>query len=154
MGDLAQLLAVSAVVTGLSHTLTKERIFASLRERLGGKKTWAGYLVSCPYCASHYIAFVLVPLTGTYVVQVPYDWGFASSLLTWFFSSILVTFVAAFLRIIFYFVDEKQGLVRTEKELVRHEAEEDRMPAPVHEYLHGDRSFARHGRPGHRTSRS
>lgn len=107
---------------GLSHTLTKERIFASLRERLGGKETWLGYLVSCPYCASHYIAFALVPLTATYLVRVAVDWGALTRILEWFLSSILVTVVAAFLRIVFYFVDEKQGLTRTEKELVRNGA--------------------------------
>ena len=133
MEEFAQLLAVSAVVTGLSHTLTKERIFAPLRERLGGMDTWLGYLVSCPYCASHYIAFVLVPLTNTYVIRVPHDWGLASDVLGWFLSSILVTFVAAFFRIAFYFVDEKQSLVRSEKELVRQEARrEPSGPAPAH----------------------
>ena len=129
MEGLAQLLAVSAVVTGLSHTLTKERLFAPLRERLGGMDTWFGYLVSCPYCASHYVAFVLVPLTNTYAIRVPHDWDLAADLLSWFFSSILVTFVAAFFRIVFYFVDEKQSLVRSEKELVRQETRRER-PGP------------------------
>lgn len=116
---------------GMSHTLTKERIFATLRERLGGKETWLGYLVSCPYCASHYIAFVLVPLTGTYLVRVAVDWGALSLVLDWFLSSILVTVVAAFLRIVFYFVDEKQGLTRTEKELVRKGAHHPEQSAPL-----------------------
>jgi hypothetical protein len=61
--SLFHLVTVSAVVMGLSQTLTRERIFEPLRTRLGGKRTWLGYLVSCPYCASHGIAFVLVPLT-------------------------------------------------------------------------------------------
>lgn len=147
MDELAQLLAVSAVVTGLSHTLTKERIFAPLRERLGGMKTWFGYLVSCPYCASHYIAFVLVPLTGTYAVRVPHDWGLVADLLSWFLSSILVTFVAAFFRIVFYFVDEKQSLTRSEKELVRQEAHPESLPetnanlpaAALHSYERDER---------------
>lgn len=123
MGDLAQLLAVSAVVTGLAHTLTKERIFAPLRKKLGGMETWLGYLISCPYCASHYIAFVLVPITETYAVQVPHEWGILSGLLSWFLSSILVTFIAALFRITFYFVDEKHNLTRSEKELVRKEVQ-------------------------------
>lgn len=106
------LIVVSAVVMGLSHTLAKERIFLPLRRRLGGKETWLGYMVSCPYCASHWIAFIVVPLTGAYFVRIPHDWGVFASLLTWFFSSILVTVVAAFLRIIFYLVDESQGLLR------------------------------------------
>lgn len=96
----------------LAHTLTKEKMFEPLRKKLGGKETWLGYLVSCPYCASHWLSFVVVPLTGAYYLRVPHDWGVVSTVLTWFLSCILVTIVAAFLRIFFYFVDETQGLVR------------------------------------------
>ncbi|HEX2568684.1 MAG TPA: hypothetical protein VH877_03925 [Polyangia bacterium] len=116
-----QLLAVSAVVMGLSHTIARERLLAPLRERLGGKETWLGYLVSCPYCVSHWLAFVLVPLTGTMYVRVVPAWGFVSQVLSWFLSSILVTVLAAFLRVAFWYIDETQGLVRR-----RRRAEEDR----------------------------
>jgi hypothetical protein len=121
---LLQLLAVSAVVMGLAQTIAKEKIFEPLRVRLGGKDTWLGYLVSCPYCASHWLAFALVPITGTYPVQVAVEWGVLSRLLTWFLSSILVVVVAAFLRVAFWYVDETQGLVRRRQ---RTEEEEIRM---------------------------
>jgi hypothetical protein len=111
MTDLFQLFAVAAVVMGLSQTITKERIFEPLREKLGGKETWLGYLVSCPYCVSHYVAFVLVPLTGTYPIRVVVG-GWLGSVLSWFLSSILLTVIAAFYRVLFWFVDESQGLVR------------------------------------------
>jgi hypothetical protein len=106
------LLFVSAVVMCIAHTITKERIFLGLRDRLGGKDTFCGYLASCPYCASHWIALVVTPLTGAFYLRVPYDWGVWSTIGTWFLSSILVTIIAAFLRIFFFFVDESQGLVR------------------------------------------
>ncbi|HET7754899.1 MAG TPA: hypothetical protein VFK85_13400 [Anaeromyxobacteraceae bacterium] len=110
--DFFQLVAVSAVVMGLAQTIAKEKIFAPVRERLGGKDTWLGYLVSCPYCASHWLAFALVPLTGTYFVQVAIDVPILAPALRWFLSSILVVVIAAFLRVGFWFVDESQGLVR------------------------------------------
>jgi hypothetical protein len=116
--SLTPLILVSAVVMGLSHTLTRERIFEPLRARLGGKSTWLGYLVSCPYCASHWLAFVLVPATGTYPIEVAIAPGSAALVLRWFLSSILVTVVAAFLRVAFWFVDERQALLRREKLLV------------------------------------
>jgi hypothetical protein len=116
-----KLLSVSAVVMGLSHTLARERICEPIRRRLGGKETWLGYLVSCPYCASHWVAFALVPLTGSRFLEVPFHWGWASALLTWFLSSILVAVVAAFLRVGFYFVDETQGLVRRRQREVEEE---------------------------------
>lgn len=123
--SVLQLLFVSAVVMGLAQTLTKERIFEPLRTLCGGKERWLGYLVSCPYCASHYFAFALVPLTGSYFIPVAVDWGIGTRILEWFLSSILVTVVAAFLRVAFWFVDETQGLVRRrqkrEEEVTRKE---------------------------------
>jgi hypothetical protein len=119
----AQLLVVAAVVMGISHTIAKERITQPLRERLGGKDTFFGYLVSCPYCASHYVAFVLVPLTGFSLVPVAVHWGFATEILRWFLNSILVVVAAAFLRVGFYFVDETQGLVRRRQGVVEVEKE-------------------------------
>ena len=97
---------------GMSHTVAKERIFAPLRDRLGGKRTWLGYLLSCPYCASHWFAFAVVPLTGATYVPVALDPGPLATVLSWFLSSILVVVVAAFLRVGFYLVDETQGLLR------------------------------------------
>lgn len=124
-----QLFAVSAVTMGISYTLSRERLFAPLRAWLGGKETWLGYLVSCPYCASHYVAFVLVPLTGTYAIHVRPAWGFVSTVLDWFLSSIFVTVIAAFLRVGFFFIDETQGLLRREQKKVEAEAEGRIPPA-------------------------
>jgi hypothetical protein len=137
MVDVFQLFAVSAVVMGVSQTIARERIFAPLRERLGGKDTFFGYLVSCSYCVSHYAAFALVPLTGTYAIDVTVG-GWPGRVLSWFLSSLLITVIAAFFRVVFWFVDETQGLVkrrqRTEEEetatkrLIRKRAEQKVAP--------------------------
>jgi len=124
MSYLGQLLAVSAVVMGIAQTITRERIFEPLRTRLGGHETWLGYLVSCPYCASHYVAFALVPLTGVYGIRVHVRWGVLTTLLDWFLSSMLVVVIAAFLRVAFWFVDESQGLVRRRNRVIEQVAEE------------------------------
>ncbi len=116
-----QIFVVSAVVMGISHTLAKEKIFEPLRDALGGKKTWLGYLLSCPYCNSHWVSFAIVPLTHTYVLDANPSWGLVGVVLRWFLSSIFITVMAAFLRIAFYFLDESQGLVR--REIVKTEAE-------------------------------
>jgi hypothetical protein len=113
-----KVLTVSLVVMGLSHTISRERLFAPLRRALGGRETWLGYLISCPYCVSHWMAFLLVPLTGTYAIEVVPHWGPLSAVLRWLLSSVLVTAVAAFLRVAFYFVDETQGLVRRQQRAV------------------------------------
>jgi hypothetical protein len=119
--DLVQLVLVSALVMGMAHTIARERIFAPLRERLGGRHTWFGYLVSCPFCASHWLAFALVPLTGTYAVRIDPRIPVLSPLLDVFFSAIVVAVVAAFLRVGFYLVDESQGLVRRRQKDVEEE---------------------------------
>jgi len=119
-----QLFAVSAVVMGLSYTVSKEEMFRSLRDRCGHRSGWLGYLVSCPYCLSHWVAFVIVPLTGTYYVHMASRIRIVSPIVDWFLSSILVTVVAAFLRVIFFFVDETQGFVRRRKKVTEKVAQQ------------------------------
>src|SRR5690349_3439948 len=113
-----QLLTVSLVVMGLAHTIARERLFAPLRDRLGNHDTWPGYFVTCPYCLSHWLAFAIVPVTRTYAIDVPYDWGTVGWIIRWFLSSVLVAVVAAFFRIGFYFIDESQGFIRKRQRAV------------------------------------
>jgi hypothetical protein len=120
---IAQLVAVSLIVMGLSHTIARERICEPLRARLGGKETWLGYMVSCPYCVSHWIALGLVPITGTLPVNVVPSLGPIGGVLRWLLSSILVAVLAAFFRVLFYFVDETQGLVKRQQRSVEEETE-------------------------------
>src|SRR3954468_14773025 len=117
-----RLFLVAAVVMGLSHTIAKEKLFAPIRDRLGGKETWYGYLISCPYCASHWLAFILVPLTGAYGIHLEHQWAVVTPVLDWFLSSILVTVIAAGLRVVFYWVDEEQRLTKTKKRVAQSEA--------------------------------
>lgn len=138
-----QLLLVSTLVMGIAHTIARERIFKPLRDRLGGKETWAGYLVTCPYCVSHWVAFFIVPLTGTYPIVVPFDLGVVTPFLEWFFASVLVAVIAAFLRVGFYFIDETQGLVKRRQRYVEDAAKELEVELEQHqhngnEHAHGN----------------
>ena len=118
-----KIVLVSAVTMGLSHTLAREKMFEPLRNACGGMGTWMGYLVSCAYCASHWLAFLLVPLTGAYGIHVVPRWPVISPVLDWFLSSILVTVIAAVLRVGFYFIDEEARLAKTKKRVTQVEAE-------------------------------
>ena len=140
LGVVLQLVLVSAVVMGMSHTVAKERIFAPLRERLGGKETWAGYLVSCPYCLSHWLAFGLVPLAGVYPIRLAVDWGIGTRILEWFLACILVTVVAAFLRVAFWWIDETQALVRKQKAHVEEDTKTERRARERMEEADGQRA--------------
>lgn len=119
----SELLAVGAVVMVISYTIATQRIFLPFRDRCGGKDTWLGYLVSCPFCASWWVAFVVVPLTATRAFRIPYDWGVFDDVLGWFLTVALVVAIAAFLRVAFFFVDETQGLVRRQQKTVEVERE-------------------------------
>ena len=114
--DLFRLIAVSLVVMALSHTVARERICDPFRRWCGSRDTWLGYLVSCPYCVSHWIALVLVPVCGAFYLRPPYPWGAAATVIDWLLSSVLVAAIAAFLRVGFYLVDEHQSLARREEE--------------------------------------
>lgn len=52
-----------------------------------------------------------------------WDWGPATVVADWFLSSILVTVIAAFLRVGFYFVDQSQGLIKRRQKEVEKETE-------------------------------
>ena len=119
---LLKIVLVSAVTMGLSHTIAREKIFEPLRNAFGGTSTWRGYLISCAYCASHWLAFLLVPLTGAYGIRVVPRWPVISPVLDWFLSSILVTVIAAVLRVGFYFIDEEGRLAKTRKRITEAEA--------------------------------
>lgn len=120
---ILKIVLVSAVTMGLSHTIAREKLFEPLRNACGGMSTWRGYMLSCAYCASHWLAFVLVPLTGAYGIRVAPRWPVISPILDWFLSSILVTVIAAVLRVGFYFIDEEARLAKTKKRISEVEVE-------------------------------
>ena len=120
---ILKIVLVSAVTMGLSHSIAREKLFEPLRNAFGGMSTWRGYLVSCAYCASHWLAFVLVPLTDAYGIRIAPRWPVVSPILDWFLSSILVTVIAAVLRVGFYFIDEEGRLAKTKKRISEVEVE-------------------------------
>ena len=75
---------------------------------------------------SHWIALVLVPITGTYPIDVVPRSPVVSGILRWLLATVLVAVVGAFFRVIFYFVDETQGLVRRQQRSVEEETESRR----------------------------
>ena len=125
-----RIFAVALVVMGLSHTIAKERIFAGFREACGRTGELAQYLVSCPFCLSYWLAFVCVPLTGTYAIEVDWRWSIVSKIGSWLFSSVFIAIAAAFLRVAFYLIDENQGLLRRREKIEDLVLERERDEAP------------------------
>ncbi len=56
---IAQLLIIALAVSAASMTITQTAIFHWLRdtEWFAGRLYWIHYLVHCPYCLSHSLAF-------------------------------------------------------------------------------------------------
>jgi hypothetical protein len=136
---------VSLAVMCIANTVSRERIFKPLRARLGGKDTWAGYLISCPYCLSHWLAFALVPLFDLRLLTIPYEWPIVKPALEWFFNSILVVIAAAFLRMIFFSIDDLVGVFRRFERIEEDEIERRRstpLPSPglSNRSFYGDRT--------------
>lgn len=105
-------LLLSLAVMCIANTVSRERLFKPLRDRLGGKSSWPGYLLLCPYCLSHWLAFALVPVFDLRLLTVPHDWPVAGPVIEWFFNSILVVIGAAFIRMIFFSFDDLVGVFR------------------------------------------
>lgn len=65
-------LAIAAVlalaVAAISLTITKAAIFKNLREWVDERSEWFGKLVSCPYCTSHWVSFILVVIYRPVIV--------------------------------------------------------------------------------------
>ncbi len=122
----AKYLLLSLVVMCIANTITHERLFAPFRRWLGGKETWRGYLFTCPYCLSHWLSFVLVPLFDFRLLRVPWNWGAGAWVVDWFFNSILVVILAAFIRMVFFSIDDLVGVFRRYERLQDEEIEHRR----------------------------
>ena len=117
-------LLLSLAVMSIANTISREKIFEPLRNRLGGKETYLGYMVACPYCLSHWLAFILVPLFDFRLLRVPYDWGVVAWTLDWFFNSILIVMLGAFIRMVFFSIDDLVGIFRRFEKIEDEEIEE------------------------------
>ena len=66
---LAIATVLALAVAALSLTITKAAVFKDLREWVNGRNEWLGKLVSCPYCTSHWVSFILVGIYRPVIVQ-------------------------------------------------------------------------------------
>lgn len=61
---------VLAIAAGTAATtITKAKAFQWLRLALKARSKWLGYLVSCPYCTSHWLVFALQAVYQLRLVQ-------------------------------------------------------------------------------------
>lgn len=62
MNELLQILFLSLATAAISVTITKAKVFASMRNWVGARSQWLGSLVTCTYCTSHWVAIGFVAI--------------------------------------------------------------------------------------------
>jgi len=69
--DYLDVLVLALVVSTMSVTMGKARVFRGLRATAAGWGDWWGALFHCPYCLSHWIALALVLVYRPRVIDGP-----------------------------------------------------------------------------------
>lgn len=76
--------ALSLAIGVMAMTITKTKIFRPVRIWTLDKSEWFGDLISCPYCTSHWLSFVLT------AIYSPLLFNSGIGLLDWFLTSLCV----------------------------------------------------------------
>ncbi len=66
---LFKIVMLSLATAAISLTISKARVFTSLRKQIGESNKWLGELISCTYCTSHWVAFALVAMCHPVIVS-------------------------------------------------------------------------------------
>ena len=85
---VAAILVLATATTTM--TLTKGSLFEQPRAWLAEKNAWLGKVLSCPYCTSHWVAFLYAPVIATKVGQ---SIG-TGTILTWWLTSMSLVALA------------------------------------------------------------
>ena len=62
LNSLVTVVFLAMAVASVSMTLTKSKVFGTLRERIDERSEFFGELIHCPYCTSHYVSLGAVLL--------------------------------------------------------------------------------------------
>lgn len=70
--SLIEILILALAVAVISLTVTKSTLFEKPRQWILERSAWIGKLVTCPYCTSHWVSFVLVALYQPKITHSPW----------------------------------------------------------------------------------
>ncbi|WKZ19037.1 MAG: hypothetical protein QY310_00380 [Candidatus Jettenia sp. CY-1] len=99
---MEKIIYLSFVTASISFAVTETKLFLPLREWMKGKNSFFGRLLSCGYCFGHWIACVLVAL---YRPRLFESW----CLLDYFFTALIITWLAAFQWVLMCWLMDKAG---------------------------------------------
>src|SRR5687768_9303666 len=69
MNSWSAIAVLALAVSATSVTIGRTAVFAPFRDWFEARSTWIHGLVSCPYCLSHWIAFLLAAWYRPRIVQ-------------------------------------------------------------------------------------
>jgi len=93
---------LSFVTASISFTVTETKLFNPLREWVKKRSVFLGELISCGYCFSIWMAFVLAVI---YRPKLFESWW----LLDYFLTAIVIAWLAAFQWVLMCWLMEKNG---------------------------------------------
>lgn len=88
--ESAKLFLLALAVSSISLTVSRAKLFADLREFVKSKNVWLGKLLSCPYCTSHWVSFIITALYLPRPIHL-------FLLLDWFLASMMIVALSAML---------------------------------------------------------
>lgn len=100
MNTLWQLLMLSLAVAAIATTISLSTLFGPVRRWTVKRSRYFGTLISCPYCSSHWIAFVAV---AWYHPRVFDGWWLANYVVVVFAVIAVANVVTGVLRALNYF---------------------------------------------------
>lgn len=80
--NLPTALVIALAVAAMSYTIAKTKVSAPFRAWVKSKSEWAGGLVSCPYCTSHWLTLGAM-LTFREDIRLVWGHGFFDYMGTW-----------------------------------------------------------------------
>lgn len=88
MRVIEELLILSLATAAISMTVAKAPVFESVRYWFDGRNEWLADLIHCPYCLSHWVAFLAV------IVYQPRFVSSGVEIIDWFVSAMAIVAVA------------------------------------------------------------
>lgn len=92
---LYQVVLLGVATSVISVTISKGKIFKSLRKWVGGRSDALGVLVECRYCVSHWVALVL---TIIYRPSLVPEWTTGGLVISGFVMVAIAAFVSRFIK--------------------------------------------------------
>ena len=99
---MENVLYLSFATASISFTITETKMFMSVREWVKRKNSFLGGFLSCGYCFAHWVAFALVTIYQPKLFEL---WW----LLDYFFTALVIAWLAAFQWSLMCWLMEKSG---------------------------------------------